>query len=257
MFRLALPLIILASTALASERELAFTAQSDVLKTGGREISAFVTPRFGRYSPYVQFDNRAAVGFGLSQSLELQALLDVQTFSDGLEQRAISARIGALTRYRFFDARTATVGLAVLGSFTVGPQGLELEVRGVADKWFGHWLLALNAAVQRSQVWAGRPPSGDTRLELSFGTAYQLENGFSAGLEVLNRTSFLLGQFVGNATYVGPTVAYRRPSFWFAASLTPQVTAFKGPNRVGNGEPLELDDNERVNLRFTFGLAVP
>ena len=56
-----------------------------------------------------------------------------------------------------------------------------------------------------------------------------------------------------DAVFMGPVFGWRNKTGWFALALLPQVAAIKAQSQVGNGEALELRDNERVVLRLQLG----
>jgi hypothetical protein len=99
----------------------------------------------------------------------------------------------------------------------------------------------------------GVPPWHTKQL---FGFMYGLANGFSFGLEMINRVSWDSGNFRGMAFYIGPSLSYRGRRFWLAASLAAQVAAVKYAGDT-SGVPLEVNDNELYWLRIAFGTVTP
>ena len=118
----------------------------------------------------------------------------------------------------------------------------------------GGLLLALNASLDY-RVRNDALPGPELHLEQSGGLAYRLPNGVTAGFEFRAREGFEQGDYAGAAISMGPVVGWRGKRAWASLSLLPQVAAVKADADVGNGQALELRDNERVVMRLQAGIA--
>jgi len=250
--RLAL-LLSLVSSAAWAQRAFPFTWDSATLEPGTREVQAWVTPRLGRVDTgYTQLDVRFQQAQGLSAQVEMMFGLDLDLISFAIDSRDLEAHVSSTWRYSLLRS-SEVVGLAVLGRFALGLDDGELEVRLVLDKQFGRLLLALNASASRTVRW-GSGEGIDTRLEQSFGARYQVQAEFSAGLEVRSREAWQRSVHQGTAWSAGPTFTYASKRWWVALGLMAQAGANKARADRGNGEPLELRDNERFTGRVVLGL---
>jgi hypothetical protein len=147
------------------------------------------------------------------------------------------------------------LGVAAQAGASASLDGLELELRAIADTRLDGFSAAANVSVQQFLAWRSSAVTR-TRLEGNLAVGYTLFNLVSAGLEFRSRTAFTAQGYDGTGFYVGPTFGVRRGGFWFNFSALAQVAAVKAAADFG-GEPLEMRDNERFQLRLMVGGAVP
>jgi hypothetical protein len=249
VFRGVLALVLLAVPAFGGERLSGYTYESDLLAPGKGEVQADLAYRFLRSSTYEQADMRSGYAHGVSEWLEAQLLLDFSIITPDVGQGSALGLVTGLLKAKMLDAHADPVGLGAQLSVSAGNLG-RAELRGMLDKWFGNFLLALNVLASETLNDAVAP----TRLEESVAIAYQLPTRLSIGIELRNRSGYDdRAHFIGDAVYTGPTVSVRYKKIWVATSLLMQVAAMKAKAQQGNGEPNEVIDNERFNLRAVFG----
>jgi hypothetical protein len=247
----ALSLLVVASAASGAERDFPYTDTSRTLAAGRSDVEGWLTGRIARATDDQAWTElRAAYAVGLLENLELQASLDV-TVESTARTAVPDPRVTALLRWAPLKA-DGIVGLGGVARASVGVDLLELEVRLLADRQFGKLLLAVNAAGTRRLLWAGRT-GVDTRLEESAALRYQLGSQASFGLELRLQSGFLGREYQGTGIYVGPTFTVRGGAFWVSLGALAQVAADKARADRGNGQPLELRDNERFLLRLVVG----
>ena len=249
-------LLLSSGSAFATERSLAYTLAGPTVEAGAHEVLLSVTPRFGRPEPFLRIENLVGFAYGFSAKVEAQLLLSVALESAAGDSRSIEGAIATRWRWQLLNGRADVVGLGLTGTAAVSVDSVFLEARAGAEKWLGDFLFALNASadftVRRD---GGAGPQ--THLEQSGGIVYQLSNGFSSGFEVRNRLGFERGEYYGDAVFCGPVFGVRSKSFWLMLAALPQVAAVKAPKLYGNGQALELRDNERWLVRVQLGLEVP
>jgi hypothetical protein len=245
---------LLAFAASAAEQPLAFTVTGPTVESGAHQVLLSTTPRFGRPEEFVRFENLVGFAYGLSPALEAQLLLAVAIESVGVESHGAEGAIATRWRWQPLDARVDPIGLSLLGTVAGGPESLFLEARATTESWLGDFLFALNAsadfAVRRSGAGA------NAHLEQSGGALYRLANNFTSGFEIRNRIGFDHGTWLGDAIFAGPVFSWRAKSWWLSFAGLAQVAAVKADEVRGNGEPLELRDNERFVLRLQLGFDV-
>jgi hypothetical protein len=244
-----LALVLLAVPAFGGERLSGYTYESELLAPGMGEVQADLAYRFLRTTTYEQADMRSGYARGLSEYLEAQLLLDFSIVTPDVGQGSALGLVTGVLKAKLFDGRTDPLGVGAQLSASAGNVG-RFEFRVILDKWFGNLLLALNALANQT--------FGDdltpTRLEESLAVAYQLPTHLSVGFELRNRSGWDdQMHFIGDAVYLGPTISARYHKVWAATSLLMQVGAFKAKAQQGDGEPNEVIDNERFNLRLVFG----
>jgi hypothetical protein len=253
---LALPPLLLClglfpAAAGAAERDFASTWTTRTLAPGQVELEAWLTGRIARVTDDQAWtDLRAAAVWGLEKHFEAQAALDV-TVASTTRTAVPEPRLTGLLRWAPLKS-DEVLGLGGLARASVGFDALELEVRLVADRQLGKLLLGVNAAATRRLLWGGRT-GVDTRLEETVGVRYAIGAQASFGLELRLQSAFLASDYQGTGIYVGPTFAVRGDGFWVSLGAQAQVAADKAPADRGNGQPLELRDNERFQLRLAVG----
>jgi hypothetical protein len=255
---LLLTALFASGSVLATERTLAFTIAGPTVEPGAHELLLTETPHFGRPEPFLQLDTSLGIALGITSRLEAQVLLavSIDEFGTGAGSRSAQGTLATRWRWQVLDGHRDWLGVGLIGTVAVGPDLVFLEARLGAEKWLGDFLFALNASVDYSVRKDGAAGPG-THLEQSGGIVYRLANGFTSGFELRNRLGLEGGDYYGDAIYVGPVFALRRPSFWLSVAALAQVAAVKASALYGNGEPLELRDNERWVLRFQLGFEVP
>lgn len=241
---------MLSTSAFGGERLSGYTYESDLLEAGKGEVEADLAYRFLRTNTYEQADMRTGYGRGVNSWLEAQVLLDFSIITPETGQGSAVGLVTGLLKAKLMDGHKDPFGLGGQLSLSGGTYG-HLELRAIVDKWFGNFLIALN--VLWSETFIG-PDVAPTRLEQSLSLAYQLPNKLSIGFEARNRSGWSDHPvYLGDAVYLGPTMSMHWKKIWVATSLLMQVGAFKAKAQQGNGEPNEVLDNERFNLRLALG----
>lgn len=251
--RVALLTVFAATAALAREQPLGFTLTGPTVAPGVTEVYASTTPRFGRPNEYVRLENRVGFGYGFSPTVEAQALLVIDLESSGVDARAAEGGAEARLRWQPFEGRANVLGFGIEAGVAATTLQVVTELRLSLEKWFGDFLFALNASIDyrvRNDGAAG----ADLHTEQTGGVAYRMFNGLTAGFEVRDRVGFERGRYFGAAVFMGPVLGWRGKSTFLSLAFLPQVAAVKAQSQVGNGEALELRDNERVVMRFQAGV---
>lgn len=246
--------LLFAVPALAREQALGFTLTGPTVAPGVTEVVGATTPRFGRPNEFLRLENNFGFGYGFSATLEAQALIVIALESTGLDGRAAEGGGAARLRWQPLDGQHDALGFGVTATVGVTTTTVSAEARLSVEKWVGALLLALNASLDY-RVRNDALPGPELHLEQSGGLAYRLANGVTAGFEVRNRMGFEQGAYFGAAISMGPVLGWRGKSAWASLALLPQVAAVKAESEVGNGQALELRDNERVVMRLQAGVA--
>ena len=249
---LLLVIALLASSAGAYEQPLSFTVTGPTVDRGAHELVVSTTPRFGRPTEFLRLENLVGFGYGFTRSLEAQLLIAVAIESFGRDGKSGEGGGQARVRWQLLDSRTAFIGLNTLATLAITPDSVFLEGRLGLEKWLGSFLFAINASVDY-RVRRDNAPGPQLHLEQSGGIAYRMANNFTSGFEIRNRLGFERGVYFGDAIFAGPVFGWRNKTGWLSVAALPQVAAVKAKSQVGNGEALELRDNERVVLRLQLG----
>ncbi len=253
MFRL-VPVLLLAAMPARAQRAFPFSWDTATVATDAHEMQSWVTPRLGRTDTgYLQNDLRFQAVGGVTSRVDTMFGVDVDLISFGTDSRDVQPRVSSTWRYSLLRA-TDVLGVAVMGRIGLGLDLAELEMRIVLDKQLGPLLLAFNLSGSRARLWRGRTGI-DTRFEQTLSARYQVQSEFSAGVEVVAREALQSSLYQGTALSVGPTFTYASRRWWLALGLLVQMGADKALADRGNGEPLELRDNERFTGRLILGVT--
>jgi hypothetical protein len=236
-------------------RTFGFAWQSQTEAQGTAQLAVWFTERFARVADYTRTELRAAYSKALTARLQTWLFLDAALVAQGLRTpEQLDPRLSTLWQLQLRPS-LGGLGLAAQAGASASLDGLELELRAIADTRLDGFSAAANFSVQQFLAWRSSAVTR-TRLEGNLAVGYTLFNLVSAGLEVRSRTAFTAQGYDGTGFYVGPTFGVRRGGLWFNFSALAQVAAVKAAADLG-GEPLEMRDNERFQLRLMFGGAVP
>ncbi|GEM_PF-3535669 len=245
-------LALVAVPAVAVEQPLSFTVTGPTLAEGRHEGVVGFAPRFGRPGEYLRVETLTGFGYGLTQSLQLQVLMAVTIETIGSAQKNIDGGAQVCLRWNPLASRTKLLGLNLVATAGVSPDSVFVEARLGLEKWVGDFLFVINATVDyRARRDGAEAPNVHT--EQTGGIVYRLPSRFTTGFEVRSRIGFDRGEYYGAAFFAGPVFGWRNDALWLSLGLLPQVAAQKAASQVGNGEALELRDNERVTLTLKFG----
>ncbi len=252
--RVALLLVVLCwASADAAPRPFPFTWTSQTLEVGAHDFEAWLTPRIARADDsLVLTDTRVAITTGLAPHLEALWGLDLD-FVANKSSTTVDPLLTTAWRWAPLTADQA-LGVGGLARASLGFDSAELEARLFADKQLGKLLFAINGAASRRFFWSGRT-GVDTHLEESVGVRYGVGPTASFGLELSLRSGFQDGAYQGTAVSVGPSFSFSFGKLWLSVGAAAQVAADKAPADRGNGQPLELRDNERFMGRLVLGYA--
>jgi hypothetical protein len=252
MTRFAVAVVVLAAlSGKAAERDFPLTSTTQTLGVGHHDLEGWLTPRIARkLDSFAMSEARLAMTAGVTGWLETTVSLDLD-FLSSPEVTTVDPRLSTVWKFAPFKA-TDAVGFGWLVRGSIGPDNLALEARLFADKAFGRLLLAVNASYERSFFWSQRTGI-DTRLEGSAAGRFALGDQATFGMELRLKGAFQRADYQGTGIYVGPCLSVRVAHTWFSIGAFAQVAADKAKADKGNGEPLELRDNERFVLRLIVG----
>lgn len=236
-------------------RAFGFAWQSQTEAKGTGQLAVWFTERFARVTDYTRTEVRVGYSNALGERLQAWLFLDAAIVAQGpATPEQLQPRLSTLWQLQLRPSRDG-LGLAAQAGASAGFDGLELELRAIADTQLGAFNATANLSVQQFLAWRASAV-GRTRVEGNLGVAYTLFNLVSTGLEVRSRTGWSPQGYDGTGFYVGPTFGVRRGGLWFNFTALAQVAAVKTAADFG-GEPLEMRDNERFQLRLMLGGALP
>lgn len=268
-FLLAIPVATLSLAGLAaSERQLSYTHDSNVLAPGQKEIEVWGTFRSGRDYYYRRVDNRIELEYGVAEHLQTAVYLNFSSVNSdpsgtGTVETDQVNGISWEWKWKLADAVADPVGAALYLEGTASGHELEAELKGIIDKRFGDELIALNLTVEPE--WENeRKKHPEVKLEASLGWSHVIAKGFAIGLELRNthlieRETSASGneewKHLTNVFHGGPSIHLAQNGFWATITAMPQLFAVQSAsgNEKKNRERQEAEDLEvRALIGFSF-----
>lgn len=258
-----------------SEHLFGFTEGADIGVPGEKELESETTSRLGkRGGRFSAYDSSVALKLPQNESFRIAPGVAFARYNihgvPGFDNQQTLSVAGAFaeTRFRVLDRRTAPIGL----TFSVAPgfgrletaTGLPAATYGcdfmmLADREIvpGKLVGAVNIGytLVSSRIRSTHEVRRGSGTEIAAAMAFQLRPGFFVGAEaryVRAYSDLVLGQFAGDAFYLGPTI-YKAlsPHAWLSVAYNAQVA---GAARGVPGQ-LNLTTFDRHNVRLRVGYS--
>jgi hypothetical protein len=226
IFRTALSTLALVSSASATERRFAFTYETTTAPKGSFEVETTTLWESGK--GFDTFLFRPEIEFGITDRFQLAFYLgDIEHAREAGANSTIWAGSGIEAIYQLTDPNKSALGSALYFETILNDNDLELEGKILLQKNFGRVILAWNGVVEAH--WEDGYETRVGVLEQTLGLSYQLNPGFSVGLEAKQEVAFDdWSDSQGNAVFVGPNISYRKGSFFGAATCLFRVSDVPG-----------------------------
>jgi hypothetical protein len=247
----------------ATDRLFTYTYEPETMPAGGMEFEQWITSRAGRTAAvgqdkYHRWDLREELEYGVTDnytvSLYLNSKSESYVDSLGADYSKFSFEgISLENKYLVLNPAEHAVGLSLYLEPSFSGNEAELEQKIILGQRHGDWKWALN--LTHATEWEDNFEETVGEFEASFGIARHLNSNWAIALEARCNTGiaeYKNGE--STAVFVGPTVSYRNDKWWAALTVMPQVWGKNyGGNPDGNTR-LDLDHNERLNVRFIIGI---
>jgi hypothetical protein len=247
----------------ATDRLFTYTYEPETMPQGGMEFEQWITSRAGRTGAvgedkFHRWDLREELEYGVSDNYTISLYLNtksesyVDSMGEDFSQFSFDG-ISLENKYLVLNPADHAVGLALYLEPSFAGDEAELEQKIILGQRHGDWKWALN--LTHATEWEDNFEATVGEVEGSFGIARHLNANWAIGLEArCNSDIEEYENWESTAVYVGPTISYRTDKWWAGLSIMPQVW---GRNYDGNpdGNPhLDLDHNERLNVRLIIGI---
>jgi len=250
-------LLVLCSNLYSQDRLFTYTYQSNVLENGQRELEVWNTFRTGKSNFYNRLDNRTEFEVGLGKNVQTSFYLNFTSISFEENNSGINSiqsenefSFSNEWKYKISDPVANPLGLALYGEYTVGTKEYGLEGKFIMDKRINNFTAALNLVgeLEYESVIENNEMEWEQKktVELNFALAYPLNNNFHLSFEAMNKNVFGKDKLEGSALFAGFGLSYFKDSFWVNFTVLPQITSFKGANK------LNLKDFEKLETRLIF-----
>jgi hypothetical protein len=257
-----------------TEHMFGFTEGSDIGGVGEKELETDSTGRFGRATgSYSNIATAFEAKYTFTEYFRVSAAATVSFYDitgvNGFDDRRQTAlqSFSIDARFRLLDRERAPIGLTI---GIIPKWGLKDDVSGApADQYRTEFLLiadrelmpdrlfgAINVGYgqERTRLRVSDESSHDSALDVSAALAAQLMPSVFIGAEARHIRLYEglgLGQFAGQALYVGPTLYMTfGAQFWLSAAWNVQAW---GTTAEGGGA-LDLTNFERNQVRFRLGV---
>jgi hypothetical protein len=256
---------LLAKTVSADNHIFTYTYEPETEPRGDWEIEQAITSRIGRnaavgQSDYQHWQFRTEVEHGFSDryTAALYVNQDYERFTDPASGAKTGNNhwtgVSLENRYLVLDPVSNPVGLTLYLEPTYDGNNAELEQKIIIGQRHGDWKWAVN--VTHATEWENNFGSKEGELEISAGLARHLTHRWSLGLEIRDHNELPeYRQWENTAIFAGPTLSYRRLSWWAALSVMPQVYGWNASGNPDQNTRLELEGHERLNLRLLVGFS--
>src|SRR6266545_4508107 len=163
----------------ANERHFTYTYESAVLPPGAKELEVWTTPRIGKDSYYVRFDERVEFEVGVTDRVMSAFYLNIsnttaQVGPDARETETEFEGVSSEWKFKLGDPVADALGIGLYGEVTASTDELELEGKLLLDKRIGPLLVAGNLVLE--QEWKFEEPDNESEnaIEIDLAAAYTL-----------------------------------------------------------------------------------
>jgi hypothetical protein len=274
--------MVFALTLKAQDRFLAYTAQSNVLPKGTREIEVWYAKKSGGYSYfngnymrtgfkmgfgsnflagyYINYDSEAFIGNEINHADHKTRLFDpTMTIENKIS-------FSLYTKYKLLDPVANPVGLAIEAELQLGANYVNYIPKLIIDKRFGSNYISFNfwtsvhkakEVVSTTDVPSTKAPQITNFIEppVEFDLAYlhfTKNNNIGIGFEARvhsEKTDFAGWEHV--ALFAGPALHVRGDKWFFNLSAMPQITNFHKSWIAPDSRV--LDEHQKLELRTMLG----
>lgn len=248
----------------ATDRLFTYTYEPEGMPKGASEFEQWVTLRSQRTKAVGQenfnlWELREEFEYGVTDNYTIDFYINskAESFRDpgtGMNSSTFEfAGISLANRFNFVNPATHPVGFTLYLEPTFSGEEAAFEQKLIFGQRHGNWKWALNLIHETEWEDNFRETGGE--FEATFGLSRELTPNLWLGLEARNINEIAeYKDWESSAVYVGPAVHYRRENWWATLTVMPQVWGVNyGGNPDGN-RALDLESNERVNIRLIFGI---
>lgn len=246
------------------ERRFTYVYEPETLPQGVFEVENWVTWRSQRTGTVGQgnfnrFDFRQELEYGVTDwysaafyvNERQQSFYDPGTGTDysNFEWTGVSLE----NRFNVINPANHAVGLTLYLEGTYAGDEGSLEEKIILGQRHGNWKWAFN--IEHETEWEDDWSEVEGEFGASLGIAYDLGKHWSVGLELRNVNLFPeYSSWESSALYLGPVVSYHRDQWWAALTVLPQIYGWNNSASQDGNSNLELNDNEKINVRLLFGV---
>ena len=247
----------------ATHRLFTYTYEPETMPEGAMEFEQWATWRGGRteavgQDKYSRWDLRQELEYGVTDNYTVALYLNTKSESYvdslGADYSKFSFEgISLENKYQVWNPAEHAVGLSLYLEPTFSGTEAELEQKIILGQRHGDWKWALN--LSHATEWEENFEETVGELEVSFGIAKEFNARWSLGLEARVKSEIKeYSEWESTALNIGPTLTYRTEKWWAALTVLPQIRGWNHGGDSDGSRNLDLDHNERVQVRFIIGI---
>jgi hypothetical protein len=255
--------LILTHPLSADQRRFTYVYEPETLPAGAVEFENWVTLRAGRNSTvgqesYHRWDLRQEIEFGVTDWYTASFYLNEksESFRDpvtGTDESEFEWQgISVENRFNVLNPASQKIGLTLYLEGRYSGEEAALEQKIIIGQRHGDWKWAFN--IEHETEWEDNLDEVEGEFGASLGVARDLGKRWSVGIELRNVNVFPeYEEWENSALFLGPVVSYRQERWWAALTVLPQIYGWNSDETVDGNDHLELDDHEKLNIRFLLG----
>jgi len=230
------------TSAFAGARHFTFIYEAPTATPGSFEIENYATTRFA--NGFTEGVFRHELEIGITEHFQASIYFANWEYTRSRENRGAHYDSSSLELiYNLTNPVTDPIGVSLYQELSAGRRAFESETKLIAQKNFGHLILAYNLTLEAEWEDKGlRERNGE--IQQVFGASYEISPRISVGAEMLHE--ILLPAWhsaeAENNFFLGPNASYRGDR-WFAT-----ITALAQTTRT-EGEP-------DYQVRLIFGVSL-
>ncbi|MEY4386034.1 MAG: hypothetical protein RLY20_1317 [Verrucomicrobiota bacterium] len=249
--------------AFATDRLFTYVYEPETLPQGAMEFEQWVTWAGGRTAAvgedkYSRWDLREELEYGVTDNYTVSLYLNTKSESyvdsaDVQQSKFSFEGISLENKFLVLNPAEHAVGLSLYLEPTFSGTEAELEQKIILGQRHGDWKWALN--LSHATEWEENFEETVGEFEVSLGIAHQFNSRWSLGLEARVKSEIVEYQHPENTVInVGPTLSYHTEKWWAALTVMPQVRGWNPDGDADNNRNLDLEHNERVQVRLLIGI---
>jgi len=245
----------------SQDRLFTYTYQSNVLNKSQKEIEVVTTFRNGRNNYYRTLKHRLEFELGLGSKIQTSFYLNYSYSNRVVENYGVQSLESNVDynfsnewKFKLSDPVANAIGSALYFEYTLSPSIMGYEAKIIFDKQLGNIIQAFNIVgeYEMENMYKSNGNKIDISLleekvfELNYALSFNLKEGLSLGIELLNQNGLSKSFNLEYSTFSGgPCLSFNQGAYWINYTILPQITNLKGFKR-------ELNNHEKFQTRLIF-----
>ena len=264
---------VLSVSAIAQDRQFAYTYQSNTLSKGAMDLEAWNTVRFGREYFFQRLDTRLEMEVGLTNKLQsavyinashsafemhLDTLGGIKDPNGWMITRESNFSISNEWKWNAVSSATHKFGFALYFEFGILSWELEFENKLIFDRRTEKNLWAMNLVndYEVRYEWKNKKAQRvhENEPEIDFAWMHLCKPNFGLGLEMVNSNEIEGSSWNFSALFAGPAIYYAGDKNFLVFNFLPQLMNLHKTTDAPND--LVLNAREKYQFRLIWGFSL-